>query len=433
MLTQIEVSNFRVFDRPVTVRVRPVTVIIGRNSSGKSSLIKLLLMLQQSLRTDTPSFLVSDGPRVRLGRFADLKNSLSSENSLRFALHFETRDIPDESKRAVINAMKKAKLKSDPFTGDTNLGVQVKATANGHRQREETATIDVQGQVSYRQQAGTHEVVVRMNDEVMHRDFARTRAEGVRFLHFPPRSTEATEGIVRAFADQYLDPARYEIREMRHLGPVRLVERNGPVTAAPPDGDVGQYGEFAIPHFQTLLRNGGESAKFARRHLEAVADVVRVRFRSQAKGLTTDAKAVNKTTGAECYLGNFGFGVSQSLPVIVQGAILPAGHLLMVEQPEAQLHPTAQLELGQFFAELWTQRKVPSLIETHSSNILLRLKLLVARSELPADAISVAYVHADKDGRPIVTNLEMDSRGRLEKGLPLEFFGADIRESLKFR
>ena len=48
MLTELNLSNFRIFDDDVTVRFRPITVLIGRNSSGKSSIIKFLLMLQQS-------------------------------------------------------------------------------------------------------------------------------------------------------------------------------------------------------------------------------------------------------------------------------------------------------------------------------------------------------------------------------------------------
>ena len=49
MLKELRISNFRLFDDEVTLRFRPITVLIGRNNSGKSSIIKFLLMLQQSL------------------------------------------------------------------------------------------------------------------------------------------------------------------------------------------------------------------------------------------------------------------------------------------------------------------------------------------------------------------------------------------------
>jgi predicted ATPase len=107
------------------------------------------------------------------------------------------------------------------------------------------------------------------------------------------------------------------------------------------------------------------------------------------------------------------------------------GEVLTVEQPEAQLHPTAQLELGSFFAELWKKRGVPSIIETHSSNLLLRLRKHVRTGELNPDDIGVAYVHVD-DGTTKVTNMSIKPDGELDGHLPMEFFGADVFEALEF-
>ncbi len=71
-----------------------------------------------------------------------------------------------------------------------------------------------------------------------------------------------------------------------------------------------------------------------------------------------------------------------------------------------------------------------SLIETHSSQLILRLRRLVANGTLnPAD-VSLAYLHVDQ-GMPKIKNLDIDSSGSLEKGLPMEFFGADVLESMK--
>ena len=64
---------------------------------------------------------------------------------------------------------------------------------------------------------------------------------------------------------------------------------------------------------------------------------------------------------------------------------------LMIEQPEAQLHPTAQLELGSYFADIWKERRVGSIIETHSGNILLRLRRLIANGSLNPEDVSVAF------------------------------------------
>ena len=105
---------------------------------------------------------------------------------------------------------------------------------------------------------------------------------------------------------------------------------------------------------------------------------------------------------------------------------------LMVEQPEAQLHPTAQLELGSFFAGLWNQREVASIIETHSDNILLRLRRLIANGELSHEDVSVAFFSFNEDSNmPIIKNLDINEDGSMQAGLPMEFFGADILEGLE--
>ena len=71
MLTELKLTNFRIFNDEVTVRFRPITILIGRNSSGKSTVIKFLLMLQQSVTPGSSQFLTPEGdsvhPRCILG------------------------------------------------------------------------------------------------------------------------------------------------------------------------------------------------------------------------------------------------------------------------------------------------------------------------------------------------------------------------------
>ena len=86
MLTELKPSNFRIFDDEVTVRFRPITVLIGRNSSGKSTIVKFLLMLQQSAESGRSQFLTPEGGRVSLGAFRALKNSLTRKRNLKFEL-----------------------------------------------------------------------------------------------------------------------------------------------------------------------------------------------------------------------------------------------------------------------------------------------------------------------------------------------------------
>src|SRR4028119_1645074 len=103
MLTRIKLKNFRAFGEEIDVRIRPITILIGRNSAGKSTLIEFLLMLQQTLESGESSFFVTEGRHVSLGTFQYLRNTKSSSNKLEFQLELKTTDLPDPLVQQVRN------------------------------------------------------------------------------------------------------------------------------------------------------------------------------------------------------------------------------------------------------------------------------------------------------------------------------------------
>src|SRR5436309_2842633 len=101
MITNIKLENFRAFQKEVSVRIRPITVLVGRNSAGKSSLLKFLLMLRQTLDSQSDAFFVTEGRHVQLGIWKDLRNSRSKEPAtmdsyFRYTIETETADLPKD-------------------------------------------------------------------------------------------------------------------------------------------------------------------------------------------------------------------------------------------------------------------------------------------------------------------------------------------------
>ncbi|MDZ8079671.1 MAG: AAA family ATPase [Nostoc sp. DcaGUA01] len=447
MLTNIKLKNFRAFREDIDVRIRPITILIGRNSAGKSTLIKFLLMLQQTLESSESSegnFFSTEGRHVSLGNFKDLKNSNFRSKSFQFTLNIITNYLPDPKIQQIREQLQKSKAirkikdnsidiainlnpfstvtTEDPLGQATRVKVDSQITAN-----DLIADFCVFGSIPYSGKQAKHTVTCKIGGKkVLHKE--ETNIRRTRFLKFP-LSNDPVEILKSAFDNLYLDGIRNEIISMRHLSPVREESERSVILGSPPLDDVGHRGEYAMPHLQRLLTDGGERANFVLRHIESVVDIEDVKFKSQVKGFIPEFRAKNKLTGAESYLADFGFGVSQCIPIFVQGALLNRGQLLIVEQPEAQIHPTAQLEMGSFFADLWTERGVPSIIETHSENIIIRLRKLVATQKLNSQDVTVAYFYI-KDNSVQVKNLDINSDGSFEKGLPMEFFGADILEAL---
>ena len=437
MLTELKLSNFRIFDEEVTVRFRSITVLIGRNSSGKSSIIKFLLMLQQSAVPGQAQFLNPDGDKVRLGAFPELKNSLTKNRVLSFYLSVS-------GGSGVASPYITKKLDPDEIEKDVSLKCKVQASVRYSRRAS-------RGRSRFSlENTATDEEAIAFNvrpledsslwDYPRHSDEFRSlsslandsemsvnRAERLRHLN------RMEKELVRVFAERsIIDTLRYEVGSIRHLLPVRAESQRVILASVPPSDDVGQGGEYTLPHLQRLISESGEGYEFIRPHLENIVGIESVRFRNSA-GYVSQAFARNMATGADVLIADYGFGVGQCLPILVQGAIMAPQTTLMVEQPEAQLHPTAQLELGSFFADLWTQRQVGSIIETHSDNILLRLRRLIARGDLNHEDVSVAFFTFDEHNHnmPVVKNLDIKEDGSMEAGLPMEFFGADIMEGLQ--
>lgn len=432
MLEELRLSNFRIFGDEVTVRFRPITVLIGRNSAGKSSVIKFLLMLQQSLGPGNPQFLTPEGDKVHLGIFPELKNSLTKKRNLQFELKVKGDSSPGYTLWAYLSNTPKNVdfsellyvLNATVFynrrvgqTGKTTYSL-VDGRAPGMKFIERSKRISADSRP------------VDFSDE-LYRAIRSKLGEGKRPQEVRRRvKTESQERILAEF--ECLDTLRYQITSLRHLSPVREESQRVILASPPPTGDVGQRGQYALPHLERLLEKDKTRYEFILPHMKNVADIEKIQFK-KSSGYLSQCLAINRTTGAEVPIADFGFGVSQCLPIFVQGAIMPQKTSLMVEQPEAQLHPTAQLEMGSFFADLWKQREVGSIIETHSDNILLRLRRLISNKELSPDAVSVAYFTSNKENRnmPIIENLDINADGSMQQGLPMEFFGKNLEEVLR--
>jgi hypothetical protein len=71
-------------------------------------------------------------------------------------------------------------------------------------------------------------------------------------------------------------------------------------------------------------------------------------------------------------IADVGFGVSQVLPIVLEGLRMPRGHTLILEQPEIHLHPKLQMQMADYFISLaLSQKRV--IVETHSDHIVNRL------------------------------------------------------------
>ena len=102
MLKSISLENYKCFKEKTDIEIAPLTVLCGVNSSGKSSILKSLLMLKQSYENESTSHsLLLSGEYVDNGSFDDIiyhtnKNNIKKDDSFKITNTYLIQDISDE-------------------------------------------------------------------------------------------------------------------------------------------------------------------------------------------------------------------------------------------------------------------------------------------------------------------------------------------------
>ena len=91
-ITKIAVTGFKSLAEECAIDIRPLTILAGANSSGKSSIMQPLLMLKQTLEAPyDPGPLLIDGPNVQFTLAEQFLSKLvGKERADRFQIQIET-------------------------------------------------------------------------------------------------------------------------------------------------------------------------------------------------------------------------------------------------------------------------------------------------------------------------------------------------------
>lgn len=170
------------------------------------------------------------------------------------------------------------------------------------------------------------------------------------------------------------------------------------------------------PLHQDLAAFGKNSGMFSeikvRRHGKQMSDPFQLQIRTRS--------------GTPANIMDVGYGVSQSLPILVD-IHSHQNSLFLLQQPEAHLHPRAQAELATVFAESVRENGNSFMIETHSDHIVDRTRILVRQGKIPAEDVSILYFEPVKNAVRI-HNIEVDNDGNLEN-VPSGYRDFFLRES----
>lgn len=127
-----------------------------------------------------------------------------------------------------------------------------------------------------------------------------------------------------------------------------------------------------------------------------------------------------------------GFGLSQILPIVVQGLMTKKGGIFFVDSPEVHLHPSVQSSLVDFFSYL-SKRGVCVLIETHSDHIITRIRRRIAERKINIEDLKICFVTHEAQGSEY-QELSINDKGTFYQSLPKGFYDTldeDFKEIIK--
>jgi hypothetical protein len=424
-------KNFRSFVDSGWVKVSPITIFLGSNNSGKSSLFAPLLLLKQSLESGDPALVLkTTGPLINLGGFRDLVFKHDTKTKVSLDVRFAS--AVSDSKQENMPAKICVEVGVAPNSSDIVLqSLEISDVLDRHiltRKRRKTGdyTLDFLGTKG---SGRTKRAFLESKPEHFffpsfslylntlrersrkHRKLRRKRLEVPKYVD----AMATAQALFNHFLSHvsFLGPLRKQ--------PKRFYEISGEVPES-----VGAQGENTaeiLYQKKTTKFVGDINGWVSRFGLDGAikCDVL-------APGILA-VHLAGKGPGSEANFADMGFGFSQLLPLIVQGLHGHTGDTLIVEQPEIHLNPRLQCTLADFFVSLIASRK-SVIVETHSEHLIMRLRSLIAQGKVKPELVNLYFVEKVGD-HSTVRRIGIHADGHIEPNeWPKGFFEEGLAEAL---
>lgn len=414
MLINLALTNFKIWEKTGLIQLPPVTLFLGTNSSGKSSIIQSLLLIRQTARCKEPNVSLHFGVEgstdsVALGQFDDVLCRHGSGNEIE--IEFTWTPSGDKQDAYTFSA----RYKKTPFGAAVVSRLRLGQAGSGF-----FVTRGSKG--AFKLHLGNGASVHKKSRE-FHPQNSFTFSAAT-LARIPP---EDAEGI-RSAGSALLE----ELERIIYLGPVRQLARRHYSWDGVPPSSLGDDGERAIDALiaSGLLAKkgkvGGELFQQAAHWLSEMGLATGLEVKRVGSSSLYELLILGESA-SRSNLKDVGVGVSQVLPVIVACLHAPMGHTVIVEEPESHLHPLAQSVLAELFVTVARERGIQVIAETHSEHLFRRIQTLIAKESLDPSRCALYFVERDSE-RASMRPLELDPYGRIHNW-PEKFFGDSLGET----
>ena len=415
MITHIRMKNFKSWQDSGKVELAPLTGFFGTNSSGKSSLLQMLLLLKQTAEhpdLNEVIFFGDNGSLVNLGNFREVIHGHKTEELLEFEIGGNllvpvTIIIPFDYGKG------SGKVTFNNFNFNTVI-------------RENSEALFVES-LSYTVGAEPIQKITVKDSVVYYGDIGAYNIHAANIYSPAVSKSEKNLGpLLLAFEELF--------SYVYYLGPTRVDPRRRYSWSGSHPKHIRQWGNQTI---DALLSARVRKLKTLHQEEEVpiedrvshwlqkmdLAHSFSLDWKSQ--GATEYEVRIQKSLGSPAVtLVDMGYGLGQFLPVLVLCYYAPEGSTLILEQPGIHLHPKVQSQLADLLIEVITKRNLQILIESHSEHLLNRLQRRIAEERINVDKTALYFCRND-DGVSTIEKLKMDEFGNIANW-PENFFGDEM-------
>lgn len=461
----IRFENFMAFADTGWIWLRPITLLFGRNSSGKSAINRGLRLLKQSL-DNAPNgrhltFITEDG--LDQGTFEETVHKKELNRQMNFHFRCRTGAATLEKMRSGTTGRQTTESTADGIHRcvDLMLGFAWNEDAQWTELSEVTLKDswaveqhEIQ-QTLFRAQRVDKELLAETGSPwVFETDLLQGHEQDEEttawmgfdfelragFLPLLPQKTffeelasAADYGVVQTALQDLQATIETFLRGINYLGPVRPEPQRVYILDHLAQDRWQRQGWKVLFDFlmETIDQPQLKQVDSWLEHL-GLGHKIEDLKKAQAWGVTASQVKIRETEEESLIvnLRDVGFGASQVLPVIVQSILASPGSLIVIEQPELHLHPQAQAALADLFIDYMKITGAHFILETHSEHLMLRFRRRIAETTcdflqptagdyprnqgyfLERQSFGLLFVER-KGGRSSVEFIEVDHQGQL--------------------
>ena len=431
-MIRLSIENFKSIGSVKDFDLRPLTVLAGINSSGKSSLLQAVLLLKQSVEGDTKDLLKLSGPYVETTSLTDLVRMKKKGGQMVFSMTIEGVQLPSQYRQVDFS----------PNGNElTRVEFELVFTANGQNHLDslnsrwlfevcdKVATFSVKRarQAGHYSLRYSHPAMLGLLDNEKRRTLERCKLTFQDFIPIFAEGEAGSEKVVRSLIVMKVLHSIIEdvLGNVFYVGAQRIrpvLARGYNNTDFKEVGADGQMTRFLLNERKNMPvegyeQEGGTLASLCKQWICAKMKLARdIEVVKDSNKLYRTL--ITNNNGLQVDLCQMGFGLSQILPFVVQGFLTPVGGTLIVEDPDVHMHHGRNV-----------------LIETHSDHIITRLRRRITDGTVTKEQVNVVFVEQHGEGSAYPT-IGITDNGAFCRELPADFLDTqnnDNKEILKER